>query len=144
VCVLESSTAFPLFSRVAVSLGLQSFFEKEGVDNGLRMALSDCKGNPGRLHVQRGTARLAASSGCASLRMPHRTRDTMLQRPIVSLISDHGEYRSRCGYCSGDNTSVAHGMAAEVLSVETYQALLDRFVPSRPARWPPAPRPALD
>lgn len=49
----------------------------------------------------------------------------------LSAISDYGEHGSSCGYCgSKRGTSVSHGMMADRLSVEVYQALLDRCVPA--------------
>lgn len=48
----------------------------------------------------------------------------------LSLISDYGENGSSCGYCgSKRDSSVSHGMMAESLSVEAYQALIDRCEP---------------
>jgi molybdopterin synthase catalytic subunit len=47
----------------------------------------------------------------------------------LSVIQDYGEAGSSCGYCGSKRpTSVQHGMIAESLSVEAYQALLDRWV----------------
>lgn len=52
-------------------------------------------------------------------------------RPM-SVITDYGEAGSSCGYCGSKRpTSVQHGMMAESLSVEAYQALLDRWEQSR-------------
>lgn len=45
----------------------------------------------------------------------------------LSLIADVGETSSHCGYCERkDESSVTYGMHAEVMSVDTYQELLDR------------------
>lgn len=47
--------------------------------------------------------------------------------PGLSLVTDYGEHGSSCGYCGrGEPASVSHGMMADSLSVECYQALLDR------------------
>jgi arginine-tRNA-protein transferase len=49
-------------------------------------------------------------------------------RPGLSLVTDYGEHGSSCGYCGREEpASVSHGMMAESLSVECYQALLDRW-----------------
>ena len=53
----------------------------------------------------------------------------MATHSVPSVISDYGEAGSSCGYCGSKRpTSVQHGMMAESLSVEAYQALLDRWV----------------
>lgn len=45
----------------------------------------------------------------------------------ISLIRDCGQGRSPCGYCgSSEDTSCSYGMHADVLTVDAYQALLDR------------------
>lgn len=46
----------------------------------------------------------------------------------LSLVSDYGEHGAACGYCGrkAGGPSRSHGMMAERLSVEAYQALLDR------------------
>lgn len=45
----------------------------------------------------------------------------------VSIVEDTGVYESGCGYCrSASNTSVSHGMWAHRLTVDDYEALLDR------------------
>ncbi|KAK3264537.1 hypothetical protein CYMTET_26733 [Cymbomonas tetramitiformis] len=47
--------------------------------------------------------------------------------PKVSIVQDHGEYAAPCGYCkSSGDTNIAHGMWAHRLTVEDYQALIDR------------------
>ena len=47
---------------------------------------------------------------------------------VPSVIKDYGESCSSCGYCGSKRpTSCTHGMMAESLSVEAYQALLDRW-----------------
>ncbi|KAG5557958.1 hypothetical protein RHGRI_008016 [Rhododendron griersonianum] len=44
-----------------------------------------------------------------------------------SVVGDVGRRRSSCGYCrSGGNTSISHGLWAQSLTVDHYQALLDR------------------
>lgn len=44
-----------------------------------------------------------------------------------SVVVDVGRRRSSCGYCkSGSNTSITHGLWAHSLTVDDYQALLDR------------------
>ena len=56
-------------------------------------------------------------------------------RPSVSLITDYGVGGSSCGYCGSSNDShYTHGMQAECLTVESYQALLDRGW-RRSGRW---------
>ena len=53
----------------------------------------------------------------------------------TSIVEDHGSYASSCGYCDSNTpTSQAHGMQAHVMSVEDYQALLDRGW-RRSGRW---------
>jgi hypothetical protein len=48
---------------------------------------------------------------------------------MLSLIRDCGEIASTCGYCKAEEEgSHAHGMQVEIMSVETYQELLDRWV----------------
>ncbi|CAI9091689.1 OLC1v1026777C3 [Oldenlandia corymbosa var. corymbosa] len=44
-----------------------------------------------------------------------------------SVVHDAGRRRSSCGYCgSGGHTSISHGLLAQSLTVDDYQALLDR------------------
>ncbi|XP_042029367.1 arginyl-tRNA--protein transferase 2-like [Salvia splendens] len=44
-----------------------------------------------------------------------------------SVVEDFGRRKSTCGYCkSGARTSVSHGLWAHSLTVDDYQALLDR------------------
>ncbi|KAL2549648.1 Arginyl-tRNA--protein transferase 1 [Forsythia ovata] len=44
-----------------------------------------------------------------------------------SVVIDFGRRKSSCGYCkSGSRTSVSHGLWAQSLTVDDYQALLDR------------------
>lgn len=44
-----------------------------------------------------------------------------------SVVADVGRRRSSCGYCrSGSHTSISHGLWAQSLTVDDYQALLDR------------------
>lgn len=44
-----------------------------------------------------------------------------------SVVIDVGRRKSSCGYCkSGSGTSISHGLWAKSLTVEDYQALLDR------------------
>ncbi|CAN8257080.1 unnamed protein product [Cochlearia groenlandica] len=44
-----------------------------------------------------------------------------------SVIEDHGRRRSNCGYCkSPSRSSISHGLSAETLTVDDYQALIDR------------------
>ncbi|XP_059627990.1 arginyl-tRNA--protein transferase 2-like isoform X2 [Cornus florida] len=44
-----------------------------------------------------------------------------------SVVIDVGRRRSSCGYCkSGGRTSISHGLWADSLTVDDYQALLDR------------------
>eukprot|EP00898_Chlorokybus_atmophyticus_P000170 jgi/Chlat1/1153/Chrsp112S01612 len=45
---------------------------------------------------------------------------------VSSVVEDRGVYTSSCGYCGGRSSSVAHGMAAQALTVEDYQGLIDR------------------
>ena len=47
--------------------------------------------------------------------------------PGRSIVEDHGLSAHSCGYCKtpGDS-SLSHGMVAHRLSVEDYQALVDR------------------
>jgi len=55
--------------------------------------------------------------------------------PALSLVVDVGEYSSTCGYCnSTTDKSTSYGMEAQILSVETYQELLDRGW-RRSGRW---------
>ncbi|KAG8390103.1 hypothetical protein BUALT_Bualt01G0048800 [Buddleja alternifolia] len=45
----------------------------------------------------------------------------------VSVVMDCGRRKSTCGYCkSGARTSISHGLWAHSLTVDDYQALLDR------------------
>ena len=49
------------------------------------------------------------------------------RRAPTSIVEDHGEYASTCGYCaSGMKTSKAHGMVGHEVAVDDYQALIDR------------------
>ncbi|CAH9121435.1 unnamed protein product [Cuscuta epithymum] len=44
-----------------------------------------------------------------------------------SVVVDYGSRNSSCGYCkSGDATGISHGLWAKRLTVDDYQALLDR------------------
>ncbi|XP_047316079.1 arginyl-tRNA--protein transferase 2-like [Impatiens glandulifera] len=44
-----------------------------------------------------------------------------------SVVGDVGRRRNSCGYCkSGGNSSISHGLWANSLTVDDYQALLDR------------------
>nr|CAG4645528.1 EOG090X06AF [Lynceus sp. MCZ IZ 141354] len=43
---------------------------------------------------------------------------------IVQYLGPHKDYK--CGYCKGVNSNYSHGMWASVLTVEDYQALIDR------------------
>jgi arginyl-tRNA---protein transferase len=56
-------------------------------------------------------------------------------RISLSLITDYGPGASTCGYCgSKQDVNWSHGMQAEFMTVETYQALLDRGW-RRSGRW---------
>ncbi|CAJ2644035.1 unnamed protein product [Trifolium pratense] len=47
--------------------------------------------------------------------------------PKESVVVDYGKRRSSCGYCrSPRHNSISHGMLAESLTVDDYQALLDQ------------------
>eukprot|EP00887_Chlorella_sp_A99_P004730 scaffold4.g4730.t1 len=48
------------------------------------------------------------------------------REPPLSVVQDYGAHASSCGYCGGAGGSMSHGMAADRLSVECYQELLDR------------------
>jgi arginine-tRNA-protein transferase len=53
----------------------------------------------------------------------------------LSLITDYGPSSSHCGYCGAiEEVNWSHGMQAEFMTVETYQALLDRGW-RRSGRW---------
>jgi len=56
-------------------------------------------------------------------------------RISLSLVTDYGPGASRCGYCgSKQDINWSHGMQADFMTVETYQALLDRGW-RRSGRW---------
>ncbi|KAL6770140.1 ATE1 [Auxenochlorella protothecoides x Auxenochlorella symbiontica] len=43
-----------------------------------------------------------------------------------ALVRDYGQHLTHCAYCGKNDASSAHGMTAEDMSVQTYNALLDR------------------
>ena len=48
---------------------------------------------------------------------------------VASLVTDYGEQAGHCGYCGQEGqTSVSHGVSADTMTPEAYQALLDRCV----------------
>lgn len=63
-------------------------------------------------------------------------------RARLSLVQDSGQYASSCGYCgtraTHEDSSWSHGMMAEVLTAEAYQALIDRCPPRTGAAGLPA------
>lgn len=44
-----------------------------------------------------------------------------------ALVRDYGQHLTHCAYCGKNDASSAHGMTAEDMSVQTYNALLDRL-----------------
>ena len=57
-------------------------------------------------------------------------------KPFLALVTDYGgDSPSSCGYCnSSEDSNWSHGMQAEFMPVETYQALLDQGW-RRSGRW---------
>ena len=57
------------------------------------------------------------------------TRSASMPPRVASLVTDYGEQAGHCGYCGQEGqTSVSHGVSADTMTPEAYQALLDRCV----------------